>query len=248
MRPSLVLLPGSLCDRWIWSQQIEALSDTCSSLVPQFLELDSLETMAHAVLRSLPERFLLCGHAMGGRVALEIFRLVPERVLGLALLATTVHPARAGENARRQTQIDLAFQEGMGALAAAWLPKVLSARAAQNTALMQGLTEMYCRFTPDHYRREVQALLNRPDPLPLLPKIACPTLVLCGREDPLCTPAQAQSLAAEIRKSQLSILDDCGHFPTLEQPERVAEILAGWLRSALPDGSRSRKLPEGASE
>ena len=238
MRPSLVLLPGSLCDRWLWSQQITALADTCDTVVPHFLEQASLEDMAHAVLAAAPPQFALCGHAMGGRVALEVVRLAPRRVLGLALLATTVHPVREGEGPRRQTQIDLAAREGMAALAAAWLPKVLQPRALRDAALIEGLTAMYCRFTPEDYRREVQALLNRPDPRPVLPQITCPTLVLSGAADPLCTPEQSQSLAQRIAGAEALILEDCAHFPTLEQPELVTRALARWLHSVLDAGRR----------
>jgi pimeloyl-ACP methyl ester carboxylesterase len=221
----LIILPGSMCDRWAYAHQIDTLSPSREILVPHLLGAASLDAMAEAILQEAPPRFALVGHAMGGRVALEVMRRAPQRVEALALIATTVHPVREGEGPRRQTQIDLARESGMAALAAAWLPGIVHARSRDDAALMQGLTQMYCRFTPEDYAREVHALLHRPDPRPILGQIMCPTLVVSGREDSLCTPDQSLSLAAEIPQARLQILEDCAHFPSVEQPAAVAECL-----------------------
>ncbi len=221
----LIILPGSMCDRWAYAHQIETLSATRDILVPHLLGADSLDTMAETILQQAPPRFALAGHAMGGRVALEIMRRAPQRVEALALIATTVHPVREGEGPRRQRQIDLAQASGMAALAAAWLPRIVYTGSLADAALMEGLTQMYGRFTPADYAREVHALLHRPDPRTILRQIACPTLVVSGREDALCTPDQSRSLAAEIPQATLQILEDCAHFPTVEQPAAVTDCL-----------------------
>jgi len=229
---SLLILPGSLCDKWVYAAQIAALSRHCSVVVPNPGAEESIEEMADAVLKDAPPRFALVGHALGGRIALEVIRREPERVRALALLATTVHPVRPGEGARRQTQIDLAMSEGMGALAGAWLPKVLHPRSLADPALMQGMTEMYCRFTPEDYAREVRALLKRPDPRAVLERINCPALVLSGRDDPLCSPEQSQALASQIKNAAIEIVDGCAHFPSIEQPESVTAALLRWAAQA----------------
>jgi pimeloyl-ACP methyl ester carboxylesterase len=54
---------------------------------------------------------------MGALVALEMFRAAPERIAKLGLLDTGVHPVRGGEEADRQVLVDLAFKQGMRALA-----------------------------------------------------------------------------------------------------------------------------------
>jgi len=226
----LIILPGSMCDEWAYAAQIEALSSDHDVRVPHLLEANSLEAMAEAVLCSAPARFALVGHAMGGRVALEVLRRAVERISALALIATTVHPVRDGEGPRRQTQIDLARAQGMTALAQSWLPRVVHPAHVQNTALMQGLTQMYGRFSAEDYEREVKALLQRPDPRPVLAQIRCPTLVLSGREDPLCAPQLSESIAAQIGGARLEIFDECAHFPTLEQPEAATRALSELLR------------------
>src|SRR6202167_3831774 len=96
----LLLLPGLICDQTVWQQQIDALSDLAVCTCADYGSLDSIPAMAEAVLRAAPERFSLAGHSMGGRVALQVFRLAPQRVARIALLNTGSSarpPGEAGE-------------------------------------------------------------------------------------------------------------------------------------------------------
>ena len=225
---ALLLLPGSLCDDALWAPQIKALGRADVS-VPRLSGLDSIETMAEAVLDGAPERFSLAGFSMGGRIALEMLRRAPGRVTRLALMDTSVHPVAEGEAARRKPMIDLAFSEGMEAVARSWIPRLVHPSRLDDEALMSLLLRMTARFTAQDYAEENRALLNRPDPRPVLATIACPTLVLTGRQDPLSTPERNQEIAGSIPGAELVILDDCGHFPTLEAPERTTAAMRDWL-------------------
>jgi pimeloyl-ACP methyl ester carboxylesterase len=225
----LLLLPGSLCDEWLWHHQIAALRGQCTILVPHFMEYDHLQFMAQAVLKQAPPRFALAGFSMGGRVALEVLRAAPERVERLALLDATVHPVKPGEDVRRQQMLDLATQQGMAAVAAVWVPKMVLPAHHADTALMADLSAMLCRFTPEEYQREMHALLNRPDARTVLPLVRCPTLVMAGRQDPISTPAQNEELAAQIPGAQLELVDHCGHFLPVEAPIATTQAFLRWL-------------------
>src|SRR5688572_7947312 len=94
---TLVLIPGLLCDEFVWSEQRGELASLARVWIPDHGALDSLTDMAAAVLRDVPaERFALAGHSMGGRVALEMLRLAPHRIERLALLDTGWLPLQAG--------------------------------------------------------------------------------------------------------------------------------------------------------
>mgnify|MGYP001361081529 CR=1 FL=1 len=87
MKPTLILLPGLMCDAAAWAPQVQALSAQAACVVPAWGALDSITAMAEHVLATAPTAtFALAGHSMGGRIALEVMRLAPQRVERLALL------------------------------------------------------------------------------------------------------------------------------------------------------------------
>lgn len=230
MTAPLILLPGLLCDATVWAPQKAALhGDLRVAAWLHFYGHDSLSGMAREVLRAAPPRFALAGHSMGGRVALEIMRTAPERVERLALLDTTATPATPDEPEKRREMIELAQTEGMPALAARWLPMIVHPSRLNQQEFMSAFTAMICRATPEIYVRQVQALLNRPDYRPILPQIACPTLVACGRDDLWSPVAVHQEIAAAIPGANLAVIDNCGHMATVETPGEVSALLRNWL-------------------
>jgi hypothetical protein len=58
------------------------------------------------------------------------------------------------------------------------------------------------------------------DVRPQLSQISCPTLVIVGRHDWICTPAAGVALAQVIPDARLVELPDAGHFEFSERVER----------------------------
>lgn len=231
---TVLLLPGLLCDRFIWSDQIRAIEQFAEVIVPDFHHVNSISAMAQIALResekssAAPGTFALAGHSMGARVAIEAFRMAPERVERLALLDTGVHPRGPTEESKRGELVEIARTQGMEALAARWLPPMLH---PDHKALLAPLTEMVKRSTPESFANQQRALLDRPEARAVLPLIKCPTLVLCGREDVWSPVSQHEEIAAAIPHSKLVIVEQCGHMSPVEQPEAVTDALLAWLRS-----------------
>ncbi|MGQ9367865.1 alpha/beta fold hydrolase [Azospirillum sp. ST 5-10] len=231
VRPTLVLLPGLLCDASVWAHQAAAFAATHEVVVPVFRGYESIPAMAASVLDRVPGPFALAGHSMGGRVALEVVRRAPDRVERLALLDTGVHPRKPGEEAARQALVDLAHAEGMEALARRWLPPMVHPDRVAEPDLMGPLTAMVCRATPAVFAGQVRALLDRPDASAQLAAIRCPTALVVGRQDGWSPVAQHEPIAAAIAGATLTVVEDCGHMATVERPEAVTEALRGWLQS-----------------
>jgi pimeloyl-ACP methyl ester carboxylesterase len=228
-RPTILLLPGLLCDASVWTAQVEALRPYALVLVADFSGHDSLEAMAHAALAMVEGPIIAIGHSMGARVAMEMVHLAPERIQKLALIDTGIDPRREGEEAKRQVLVDLAFAEGMGALADRWLPPMVHADRMEDQALLAPLKAMVMRATPEQHQRQIRALLNRPNLVPRLAGIACPTLVMVGRQDRWSPLAQHEEMAARIPHAELVVIEDSGHMTLLEQPEQVSNALLHWL-------------------
>jgi pimeloyl-ACP methyl ester carboxylesterase len=84
----------------------------------------------------------------------------------------------------------------------------------------------------DVFLRQQRAIIGRIDSRPGLSRIACPTLVLCGRDDLITPPEAHRELAEAIPGARLEIIDECGHLSPLDQPEQVTDALQRWLRDA----------------
>lgn len=229
---TLMLLPGLMCDAAVWAPQVQALPARC--VVPAWGLRDSLTAMAQQVLDEAPtEHFSLAGHSMGGRVALEVVRLAPQRVQRVALLDTGVQPLAAGaagekERAGRLALLEIARTHGMRAMGETWARGMVHP-GRLGTPLFESILDMLGRSNPAQFAAQIRALLTRRDAAPQLPAIACPTLVLCGRDDAWSPPAQHEAMHAAIPGATLSIIEHCGHMCTLEQPQAVSEALARWL-------------------
>ena len=62
-------------------------------------------------------------------------------------------------------------------------------------------------------------------------RIRCPVLAIQGEDDEYGTMAQVDRLADRVPHAQVVKLADCGHSPHRDQPARVIEAVAGFVRS-----------------
>lgn len=228
-RVPLAFLPGLLCDAALWRHQIEALAGLAEARIADFTRQETIAGMARAVLASMPERFALAGLSMGGYVAFEIMRQAPARVLRLALLDTRAGPDSPEDATRRRGLIELAEKGEFKGVTPRLLPLFLHPARHEDAALTGEVRAMAERVGRDAFIRQQKAILGRPDSRPTLVTIACPTLVLCGRQDALTPVGDHMAMAAGIREARLRVIEDCGHLATLERPEAVNEALEAWL-------------------
>jgi len=230
---SVLLLPGLLCDSFVWEAQYDALSRSAPTFVADFKGFDDITAMAASALALCSGPVIVIGHSMGARVALETVRLAGPRIAGLGLLDTGIHPRREGEAAKRQALVDLAFAEGMGALADAWLPAMVAPDRRSDHALMDPLRAMVMRMSPQIHARQIKALLHRPDPRPYLNHVTCPTLIMVGREDNWSPPSQHEEIAALIPQARLRIIENSGHMLPSEQPGPSTRELQQFVQSII---------------
>lgn len=227
-RTPLLLLPGLLCDAGLWAPQAEALAELADVQVADLTQDDRVEAMAARVLARAPARFALAGLSMGGYVAFEILRQAPERVSRLALLDTTAAPDSPERALQRRRSLAILNRGRFPGVTQQLLPTLVHPRHVLGP-MGEAVQAMARRVGPEAYRRQQTAILHRPDSRPLLPMLTQPTLVLGGADDALTPPAVVQALAEQIPGAQLHTLPDCGHLPTLEQPEATSALMRRWL-------------------
>jgi pimeloyl-ACP methyl ester carboxylesterase len=222
---SLVLIPGLLCDRRLWSAQIEVLASYADIAVADITQQSTISDMAAAILAKSPEHFSLVGFSLGSQVALEIMRLSKERVERLALLSATHGGLLPAADAAIRRAVEVIQRESLDRYLEDAYPTYVAPRRVDDESLKRIFVEMANNVGKAAGLRQMQALLAIKTPFMDLDQIHCPTVIVGGRKDRRTTPAAHRLLQQEIRGSELVIIDDAGHFTPIEQPQAVTEIL-----------------------
>jgi pimeloyl-ACP methyl ester carboxylesterase len=166
---------------------------------------------------------------MGGYVAPEIVRRASERVARLALLDTSARTDTPEQAERRREAIRLAEGGGFGGVADRMLPNLVHPDRLDDRALVSAIRAMAERLGADGFLRKQRAIMERIDSRPHLPRIACPTSVLCGREDASTPLPLHEEMAALVPGARLEVVERCGHMSAMERPVEVAAALRRWL-------------------
>ena len=66
-----------------------------------------------------------------------------------------------------------------------------------------------------------------------LPRIEQPVLIIQGKDDEYGTLKQVEAIERGAHHVQSLLLDDCGHSPHRDQPEKTLEAMARFIRSVL---------------
>jgi pimeloyl-ACP methyl ester carboxylesterase len=185
------------------------------------------------------------GHSLGGAIALSLALEQPQTVERLCLIA----PAGLGNRAPWWWQA-LAGRP-VNWMALLKLPNPVAAQAIRTA--MRGFLEERLVFDNrgmddaietfvDLYggRRELERLLSAGrglipgytgDLLQRSRRLGCEVTVIWGRHDRLAPVEHAASFAAAVPQARVHLLERCGHYPQVELPSQVNEILGealGW--------------------
>ena len=226
---TIFLLPGLLCDDAVWEHQKMALENHAEVIVPIFRGYDSLVAMAESVLAQAPERFSVVGHSMGGRVAMELMHLAGNRIDKFVLMDTGAHPVQPGEQEKRQVLLDLADNDGLQAVADAWMFPMIHPQRHTDEALIQSINEMILRSSVSDFKGQIKALLSRNDHSLYLPEIKQQVLLICGDEDSWSPVSQHQEMMKSLDRAELKVVKNSGHMSTMEKPLEVTNMLLDWF-------------------
>lgn len=225
----LVLLPGMMCDARLFQHQITAFSGAYSLISVPLTSHQTITGMAKEVLSATPEKFAVAGVSMGGIVAMEVARLAPERVLGMALMDTNHLPETEEVKQRRGPQIEAVRLGNMRRIMREEMKPNYLTDGPNQGAILDLCMEMASYLGEVVFVNQSIALMNRADQTETLRSFKAPTLVLCGEDDTLCPVTRHIQMHEMLSDSTFKIIEHAGHLPTLEQPERTSAALGRWL-------------------
>jgi proline iminopeptidase len=174
-------------------------------------------------------RPIVLGHSMGGCVAMlygirhpgHAGALILQSTLARFELNRLVDAFRAvagdevAELARRDYSGDPVSAEDWARVFAALGPRV------------PGPEELRRRIRNPALGPPGMDLLRRFDVVDRLDRIDCPTLVCVGALDPVTPLAAAREIADVV--GDLAVVDDAGHFPWLDRPERYGSLIRAFV-------------------
>jgi 3-oxoadipate enol-lactonase/4-carboxymuconolactone decarboxylase len=172
------------------------------------------------------ERVQLAGLSLGGMTGMWLAIHHPERLARLALLCTSAY--LSPETYRERAQAVRA--DGMAGIAEYAVSRWITPHLAERDPdLRARLEAMVASIDAESYAQCCGAIAGM-DLRADLGRIATPTLVIAGAEDPATPPEHAQLIAGSVATARLHIVADASHLATVEQPGRVAALLLDHFR------------------
>jgi pimeloyl-ACP methyl ester carboxylesterase len=205
--------------------------------------LPQLDSFARAAVEHFAPKggAIVCGNSLGGNIAL---RLAEDPALGIAGVMPV---APAGLDMARWFAI-IEREPVLRALLAAPVPiPPQVVRAVVGTVYGRLAFRHPGRIDPlvtkaftSHFRDRATAARILNTARRMLPElrnslrpelIECPVLLVWGRQDALVFQTGAERVLDAVEDAELLVIEDCGHCPQLEEPERLTALLAGFPAS-----------------
>lgn len=176
------------------------------------------------------QRAVFAGCSIGGYVLLELWRVAPQRMSGLAFICSKPQPDTETNLARRVETISKAGTEGVTAIFDGLAQSLLGATSRRERPEMIAEVRARMTLTPEALIAVQAGLATRPDSTATVATMREPVLAIAGAEDASVTPAEMEAFRAAPGGCDYHVLQGAGHLAAFEQPRKLAALMAPWLR------------------
>ncbi|WP_210242866.1 alpha/beta fold hydrolase [Pararhizobium mangrovi] len=250
----VVMIHGLAGDLSAWRPQVEALGDRFrvvtfdnrgageSTQVDEPVTTGDLARDTIALMDRLGiENAHVVGRSMGGAIAQIVALQRPDLVRSLVLCASFAKLDPMGVRVLTDMREVLEWRGDWADHARHSIANFVGShffnterdQIARIEALIGGETRL-----PACYVRQNHACLAH-DTLADLAGIACPTLVMGGTQDPICSPTATGWMSERLAASRTIMFEGCSHFFMMERPQMFMRELVAWLEGGWRIGSTS---------
>jgi len=234
--PPVVLLHGMLGDLSNWSSTIGFLAEQQYRVLVPVLpvyglpikqtSVKGLATYLFDFLRTLDlDQIALVGNSLGGQVALLFALHHPELVAALVLSGSSgIYEAELGSSTPRRQ--DREYIRERAALTFYDPVHATDDLVEEMFGIINNRAQVarLIRMARSTKEETVRSRLS---------SIGIPTLLVWGRNDLITPPEVAEEFRNHITHSELHFIEECGHAPMIEQPERFNYIMLNFLRERI---------------
>ncbi|MES2838176.1 MAG: alpha/beta hydrolase [Bacteroidota bacterium] len=242
-RIPIIFLHGYPFDKSMWHNQLEFLKDShrviaCdirgfgksrdeeSPLCIDMFSDDLIKFMDQLKI----ENAIICGLSMGGFIALNVQKKIPNRIKALILCDTQCVADNPETKAKRHEIIKEIKLNGPSNFNETFLKSVFHKDSlSSKKELVEELRKVVFANSQTIIINGLYALAGRSETCSTLCEIAVPTLIICGRQDEVTPLVQSEFLNATIKRSILRVINNAGHVSNLEQPIEFNAHLSEFL-------------------
>lgn len=195
----------------------------------------SMEDMADLVRSLMKHLYLrkavLCGHSMGGYVALAFAEFYPDYLKGLILINSNSR-ADSEERKHNRSRAIAVVKKNPKAYIRQAIPMLFSPSSKDrlNDAISRA-SEEALRTSAQGVVAALEGMKIRPDREPILAFAPYPILMIAAKQDPIL-PFEMLQEQMQHRAVQGAVLEE-GHMSHLEEPKALAVALKSFLRDRL---------------
>ncbi len=250
----VVLLHGSNASVQTWEPWVERLKDRYRVITFDFpghglsspVASRDYTTAAYVgvtekiVARLGLTRFALGGNSMGGGVAWSYAHKHPDQVAALILVDAAGQPDRRG--GKLPIGFRIALTPVVRDIVKDITPRSMIEQSLHQTVSVQSvvtpaMVDRYWELL--HYPGNRQATLDRFASYPTQPHgpdtaLDLPAAIIWGRDDRLIPVASAAWFSARLPNARVTILDNVGHIPMEEAPDRALAPVLALLQALSP--------------
>jgi pimeloyl-ACP methyl ester esterase len=242
--PAVLLVHGWTLNRTVWERQVAALRDRHTVVTVDLrghgesshprtgYTLPAMAGDLEQLVRTLGvPRIAVVGWSMGGLIALELAQRLGERLSALGLVCTWpggLSDEKSGIAMPKDeaAQMRAGVEDDYRAFARQFAPRVFK-RGAESPFLSWAVAQI--QKTPPHVAAACLDTALAADLRPSLKAIKAPTAVFHGRHDAVIPLAGGELLKKGIKGATLTVFEDSGHAPFLEEPEAFDAALGKFL-------------------
>jgi len=243
--PAIVFIHGFPFNKSMWETQILELKNEFrviaydvrghgdSDIGTDDFSIEIFVTDLIALLKELRiDKVTVCGLSMGGYIALNAITTYPEKFSALILSDTSCIADSDEAKANRKKTINDIDTFGVVQYAEKSIEKLFSSESINNKPHeVTAIKEMILQTSMHSLTQTLQALANRSATCGRLSNINVPVLILVGSEDKLTPLALSQKMQDEIESSNLYVIENSGHLPNIENPQKFNELIHNFLNT-----------------
>ena len=236
----LICLHGYPLDHTIWLKMSDEIKTRAKLILPDLRGHGrspspdgkySMRTMAEDVLHLMDtqnlDRAHIAGHSMGGYVALALAEYYPDRLSGLALVAS--HSFEDSPEKKR------ARIENIERLNQASVQEVLAdmpGKLTRNPEIVDYCSKLIAQMSKNGLTGVLAGMAERPDRTEVLKAIKNPKIVIAGNDDQLIPLKTSREMTNLVGNLNFVEIKGAGHMPMMENPIETGYALLKIIESS----------------